>query len=76
MAGGRAPRTRILETSVDGRNFTQMPNSLRIPFGWNQGGGCVVIIDDETVFFAGGENSAQGPSTNDVQTRGERGMAR
>ena len=63
-----------METSVDGINFTQMPN--RIPFGWNQAGGCVVIIDDETVFYAGGENSAQGPSTNDVQARGERGMAR
>ena len=63
-----------METSVDGRNFTQMPNL--IPFGWNQAGGCAVIIDDETVFYAGGENSFKGPSTNDVHSRGKRGMAR
>ena len=26
----------------------------RIPYGFNQMGGCLVIIDDETVFYAGG----------------------
>ena len=62
MAGGRAPRTKTVEISVDGKNFTQLPSTANIPYGWNQAGGCVVIIDDETVFYAGGENSHKGPS--------------
>ena len=71
MAGARLPRTKTAEISVDGRNFTQFPNN--IPFGWNQAGGCLVIIDDETAFYAGGENNHKGPSINDVHIMGERG---
>ena len=60
-----------MEMSVDGSNFTR-PSPNNIPFGWNQAGGCLVIIDDETVFYAGGQNNFKGPLTNDVHTRRER----
>ena len=70
MAGGsEPPKSKTVEISVDGKNFTQLPD---IPFGWNQQGGCLVIIDEETVFFAGGENNHKGPSIYDVHIMGER----
>ena len=51
IAGSGSPRSRTVEISNDGKNFTEME---RIPYGFNQMGGCLVIIDDETVFYAGG----------------------
>ena len=54
MAGSQNPRTRNVEMSQDGgKNFTDLP---MLP-GRNQYGACLVIIDDETVFYAGGINS-------------------
>ena len=55
MAGSQSPKSRIVEMSQNGgNNFTSLPI---IPYGRNQYGACLVIVDDETVFYAGGYTS-------------------
>ena len=54
VAGSRKPHSKDVEKSVDrGQTFTSLPN---LPYGENQGHAmlCVAIIDDNTVFIAGG----------------------
>ena len=55
MAGSQSPKSRTVEMSHNnGKNFTSFPI---IPYGRNQYGACLVIVDDETVFYAGGYTS-------------------
>ena len=55
MAGSQAPKSRIVEMSNDGgKIFTSFPI---VPYGRNQYGACLVIVDDEMVFYAGGYTS-------------------
>ena len=54
MAGSSKPHSKDVERSEDrGQTFTSLPN---LPYGQNQGHAmvCVAIIDDNTVFIAGG----------------------
>ena len=55
MAGSSKPHSKDVERSEDrGQSFTSLPN---LPYGQNQGHAmvCVAIIDDNTVFMAGGQ---------------------
>jgi len=62
VAGSSKPHSKDVERSEDrGQTFTSLPN---LPYGQNQGHAmvCVAIIDDNTVFIAGGlfwENGRQ-----------------
>ena len=54
MAGSHRPQSKDVERSVDrGQSFQRLPN---LPYGDGQGHSalCVAIIDDNTVFIAGG----------------------
>ena len=54
VAGSQAPHSKYVERSVDrGQSFQSLPD---LPYGPNKGHSalCVTIIDDNTVFFAGG----------------------
>ena len=54
VAGSSKPHSKDVERSTDrGQTFTSLPN---LPYGQNQGHAmvCVAIIDDNTVFIAGG----------------------
>ena len=54
MAGSSKPHSKDVERSTDrGQTFTSLPN---LPYGQDQGHSmvCVAIIDDNTVFIAGG----------------------
>ena len=55
MAGSSNPQTKDVERSIDrGQTFTSLPD---LPYGHSQGHAmlCVAIIDDNTVFMAGGQ---------------------
>ena len=55
MAGSQQPKSRTVEMSHNGgNNFTSFPI---IPYGRNQLGACLVIVDDDKVFYAGGYTS-------------------
>ena len=55
VAGSRKPHSKDVERSIDrGQSFTSLPD---LPYGKSQGHSmvCVAIIDDNTVFIAGGQ---------------------
>ena len=52
MAGSGSPRSRTVEISQNGgKNFSQLQN---VPYG--KLGACLTIIDEDTAFYAGGQN--------------------